>query len=123
MRSADDSKPINGPPGAGVGNDESATTAVRLNTDEPTERHLMTVIRSRRGEDHVPHICMSGKWLARAGFASGSRIAVAATAGQLVITVVSPPGPMRAQEIHEVPPWSWKPAKRLNIKHGYSWES
>ncbi|HVR09910.1 MAG TPA: SymE family type I addiction module toxin [Thermoanaerobaculia bacterium] len=91
-----------------------------LDTGQPTERHLMTVIRSRRGEDRAPHICMSGKWLARAGFASGSRIAVEATAGKLVITVVSPPGPMPARESQEAPPWSWKPARRL--KHGYSWD-
>jgi len=81
MRSADDSKPVNGTSAAG-----GATTPVPLDTGQPTERHLMTVIKSRRGEDRVPHICMSGKWLARAGFASGSRIAVEATAGKLVIT-------------------------------------
>lgn len=34
----------------------------------------------------VPHLRLTGHWLAAAGFPSGVRVQVAVTAGQLVIT-------------------------------------
>jgi hypothetical protein len=42
----------------------------------------------------VPEIRMSGKWLARAGFPAGSRLAIAVEPGRLVVTVTARPRPL-----------------------------
>lgn len=39
----------------------------------------------KRRPRRVPHVRLSGDWLAAAGFTPGSRIAVTVSAGQLVI--------------------------------------
>ena len=114
MRSGDNSKPISGPPESGVRDDGNAPAAPQ-GTEQPTKPHFLTVIRTHRPNGCVPHICMSGRWLERAGFASGSRIAVTATDGQLVITVAAPPGPMQVREPLPPPGW-WSPPRRRRPK-------
>jgi len=44
--------------------------------------------KSRRPEQVMPLIRLSGKWLDRLGFAIGSRLAVEAEPGRLVLTAV-----------------------------------
>lgn len=41
---------------------------------------------SLTGKARVPHLRLTGQWLARAGFAPGSRVHVTADNGQLIIT-------------------------------------
>ena len=66
----------------------------------PRQRRL-TVVNRYRGHGDVPEIRMGGNWLTRAGFPAGSKLAILVTPGQLVVTVVAPPGPPPAQYVQE----------------------
>jgi hypothetical protein len=72
----------------------------RVDSTAPRHRRLTVVTRGRE-HGRVPEIRMSGQWLARAGFPAGSRLAVAVTPGQLVVTVTAPPEPMPARWVYE----------------------
>jgi hypothetical protein len=79
----------------------------RLMTPEKKVRRLTVTNRSRL-YDHapgmaysrpnrvqvVPEIRLSGKWLARAGFTGGCRLAIAVEHGRLVVTVLARPRPL-----------------------------
>jgi hypothetical protein len=63
---------------------------------ERKERRLTVLNRYRGGDSAVPDIRLSGRWLAEAGFAPGSRLAVSIKRqGELVVTVTAPPGQLR----------------------------
>jgi len=101
MRSAEHSNPVAAEP------HPESQDAVRR-PDDPTstdpvapQRRRLTVVTRYRNHAHVPEIRMGGRWLKRAGFPSGSRLAILVTPGQLVVTVAAPPGPPPARFVNE----------------------
>jgi hypothetical protein len=70
------------------------------NPTAPQHRRLTVVTRGRE-HGRVPEIRMGGQWLARAGFPAGTRLAVAVTPGQLVVTVIAPPEATPTQWVYE----------------------
>jgi hypothetical protein len=65
----------------------------RLMTPEKKLRRLTVTNRSQHGA-FVPQVRMTGRWLARAGFPAGCRLAVAVEHGRLVVTVTARPRPL-----------------------------
>ncbi len=57
---------------------------------QPGHRRL-TVTNRYRNEAKVPEVRLVGKWLARAGFTGGCRLAVTVEPGRLVLVVTEQP--------------------------------
>ncbi|WP_115561961.1 SymE family type I addiction module toxin [Xanthomonas arboricola] len=52
------------------------------------------------GDQHVPHVRLSGLWLEQLGFAIGTKLRITASAGQLLMEVLPPVEvPARAQSV------------------------
>ncbi len=52
------------------------------------------------GDQHVPHVRLSGLWLEQLGFAIGTKLRITAGAGQLLMEVLPPAeAPARARSV------------------------
>ncbi|WP_115572948.1 SymE family type I addiction module toxin [Xanthomonas campestris] len=52
------------------------------------------------GDQHVPHVRLSGLWLEQLGFAIGTKLRITASAGQLLMEVLPPAeAPARARSV------------------------
>ncbi|MEB1834124.1 SymE family type I addiction module toxin [Xanthomonas campestris pv. campestris] len=52
------------------------------------------------GDQHVPHVRLSGLWLEQLGFAIGTKLRITASAGQLLMEVLPPAeAPARASSV------------------------
>ncbi|KGU51280.1 hypothetical protein NY99_20855 [Xanthomonas phaseoli pv. phaseoli] len=52
------------------------------------------------GDQHVPHVRLSGLWLEQLGFAIGTKLRITASAGQLLMEVLLPTeAPARARSV------------------------
>jgi len=105
MRSAEYSNPIATEPQT-----ENQDAKAVHRPDDPAgpdpiapQRRPLTVVNRYRGHGDVPEIRMGGNWLIRAGFPAGSKLAILVTPGQLLVTVVAPPGPRPAHFVREAP--------------------
>jgi toxic protein SymE len=58
-----------------------------------------TVTNRNRENGPVPELRMSGRWLAQAGFAPGSRLAIVVEHGRLVVTITARPRPLPCRKV------------------------
>ncbi|HHZ23313.1 TPA: type I toxin-antitoxin system SymE family toxin [Xanthomonas vasicola pv. zeae] len=59
-------------------------------TRQARQSAVSYLIAAGAGDQHVPHVRLSGLWLEQLGFAIGTKLRITASAGQLLMEVLPP---------------------------------
>ncbi|MFO3707123.1 SymE family type I addiction module toxin [Xanthomonas codiaei] len=59
-------------------------------TRQARQSAVSYLIAAGAGNQHVPHVRLSGLWLEQLGFAIGTKLRITASAGQLLMEVLPP---------------------------------